>query len=211
VARANEGEGWGVDYLLDRGGFDGLGAGGALLPRDFADLEETYHTRIMREIVQLFGARLRAAHAAVADPAVGEAHGPPAARCLVHAAAGGRADGNGRVRASGAPGRGAPGRPSGHLRARARPVRRDPRRRGGHVTFLLGSMRGWQLAVIRQLALLYAASSRRSYTNDEGDAALMGEGIRNYSLAIMPERVLRRAFVPSQYWPRVYDPAPVPA
>jgi hypothetical protein len=55
VARANEGEGWGVDYLLDRGGFDGLGAGGTLQPRDFADLEETYHTRIMREIVHLFG------------------------------------------------------------------------------------------------------------------------------------------------------------
>ena len=55
VARANEGEGWGVDYLLDRGGFDGLGAGGTLQPRDFADLEETYHTRIMREIVRLFG------------------------------------------------------------------------------------------------------------------------------------------------------------
>ena len=42
VARANEGEGWGVDYLLDRGGFDGLGSGGQLQPRDFADLEETY-------------------------------------------------------------------------------------------------------------------------------------------------------------------------
>src|SRR5258705_12833335 len=28
VARANEGEGWGVEYLLDRGGFDGLGRGG---------------------------------------------------------------------------------------------------------------------------------------------------------------------------------------
>jgi len=25
IARAQEGEGWGVDYLLDRGGFDGLG------------------------------------------------------------------------------------------------------------------------------------------------------------------------------------------
>jgi len=55
VARANEGEGWGVDYLLDRGGFDGLGRAGRLQPRDFADLEETYHTRIMRDVVGLFG------------------------------------------------------------------------------------------------------------------------------------------------------------
>src|SRR5262249_37600719 len=55
VARANEGEGWGVAYLLDGGGLDGLGSGGRLQPRDFADLEETYHTRIMREVVRLFG------------------------------------------------------------------------------------------------------------------------------------------------------------
>ena len=35
----------------------------------------------------------------------------------------------------------------------------------------------------------------------------MRDGIRNYSLAIMPERVLRRAFVPAQYWPRAYGAA----
>src|SRR6185295_15970281 len=55
IARANEGEEWGVDYLLDRGGFQGLGKHGTLQPRDFADLEETYHTRIFKEIVALFG------------------------------------------------------------------------------------------------------------------------------------------------------------
>ena len=37
----------------------------------------------------------------------------------------------------------------------------------------------------------------------------MGDGIRHYSLAIMPERVLRRAFVPAQYWPSDYGTAPV--
>jgi hypothetical protein len=36
----------------------------------------------------------------------------------------------------------------------------------------------------------------------------MREGIRNYTLAIMPERVLRRAFVPLQYWPAAYGPPP---
>ena len=35
IARANEGEEWGVDYLLDRGGFQGLGKHGSLQPRDF--------------------------------------------------------------------------------------------------------------------------------------------------------------------------------
>ena len=55
IARANEGEEWGVDYLLDRGGFQGLGKHGTLQPRDFADLEETYHTRIFKEVVALFG------------------------------------------------------------------------------------------------------------------------------------------------------------
>ena len=81
----------------------------------------------------------------------------------------------------------------------------------GHVTFLLGSMRGWQLATIQRLALLYAESSRRSYTNDPGDATLMRDGIRNYTLAIMPERVLRRAFVPPQYWPAAYGAPPAAA
>jgi hypothetical protein len=74
----------------------------------------------------------------------------------------------------------------------------------GHVTFLLGSMRGWQLSTIRQLALGYAAWSRRSYSDDENDTAVMSRGIQNYSLDIMPERVLRRAFVPEQYWPAAY-------
>jgi hypothetical protein len=32
--------------------------------------------------------------------------------------------------------------------------------------------------------------------------------IRDYSLAMMPERVLRRAFVPRQYWPDAYGPYP---
>jgi hypothetical protein len=76
----------------------------------------------------------------------------------------------------------------------------------GHVTFLLGSMRGWQLRVIQRLALLFGATSRRGYSNDTADAAAMADGIRNYSLAIMPERVLRRAFVPAQYWPAAYGP-----
>jgi hypothetical protein len=81
----------------------------------------------------------------------------------------------------------------------------------GHVTFLLGSMRGWQLRIIQRLALLYAESSRRSYTNDPREAQLMHDGIRNYTLAIMPERVLRRAFVPAPYWPAAYGPAPATA
>jgi hypothetical protein len=78
----------------------------------------------------------------------------------------------------------------------------------GHVTFLLGSMRGWQLATIRSLALGYAAWSRRSYTHDSSDAAVLSTGIQNYSLDIMPERVLRRAFVPAPYWPATYGTQP---
>jgi hypothetical protein len=74
----------------------------------------------------------------------------------------------------------------------------------GHVTFLLGSMRGWQLKLIQRLALAFAESSRRGYTNDARDTAAMRHGIRDYTLAIMPERVLRRAFVPAQYWPAAY-------
>src|SRR5262249_34940693 len=81
----------------------------------------------------------------------------------------------------------------------------------GHVTFLLGCMRGWQLGVIQRLALAYAESSRRSYTDEPRDVALMREGLRNYSLAIMPERVLRRAFVPAQYWPLAYGAPPAEA
>ncbi len=211
VARANEGEGWGVDYLLDRGGFDGLGAGGRLQPRDFADLEETYHTRIMREVVQLFGVdyALRTPPWPIQQSVKLMAHLPRGASYMLLLA--------GELMGTVA---------FAHLARQGEALLADhpataARVRDlfdeilvdevGHVTFLLGSMRGWQLAVIRQLALLYAASSRRSYTNDTSDAALMGDGIRHYSLAIMPERVLRRAFVPAQYWPRDYGTAPVTA
>jgi len=211
VARANEGEGWGVDYLLDRGGFDGLGRGGRLLPRDFADLEETYHTRIMREVVRLFGLdyELRLPPWVVQQSVklmarlprqpsymlllAGELMGTVA---FAHMARQGE-----KLLA---------GHPAVCERVRLLldEILIDE---VGHVTFLLGSMRGWQLALIQRLALLYASSSRRGYTTDPVDVAAMQDGITNYTLAIMPERVLRRAFVPTQYWPAAYGPAPTVA
>ncbi|HSP98557.1 MAG TPA: hypothetical protein VL049_15145 [Candidatus Dormibacteraeota bacterium] len=211
VARANEGEGWGVDYLLDRGGFDGLGAGGTLQPRDFADLEETYHTRIMREIVQLFGLdyTLRVPPWPIQQSVKLMARLPRQASYMLLLA--------GELMGTVA---------FAHLARQGEELLADhpaiaARVRElldeilvdevGHVTFLLGSMRGWQLALIRRLALLYAASSRRGYANDAREAAVMNTGIRDYSLAIMPERVLRRAFVPTPYWPRAYGPPPVAA
>ncbi|MFN8643814.1 MAG: TetR/AcrR family transcriptional regulator [Candidatus Binatia bacterium] len=207
VARANEGEGWGVDYLLDRGGFDGLGTGGALQPRDFADLEETYHTRIMREIVALFGLdyALRTPPLAIRQSVQLMAHLPRQASYMLLLAgelmgtvAFARLAQQGETLLAGHPA----------VAARVRELLDEILvDEVGHVTFLLGSMRGWQLAVIRRLALLYAASSGRGYSNDAGDAAAMRDGIRHYSLAIMPERVLRRAFVPAPYWPHEYGAA----
>src|SRR5688572_27901732 len=40
IARCKEWVGWSIDYLLDRGGSQGLGGGGTLRPLHFADLEE---------------------------------------------------------------------------------------------------------------------------------------------------------------------------
>ena len=208
VARANEGEGWGVDYLLDRGGFDGLGKVGRLQPRDFADLEETYHTRIMREVVRLFGLQyeLRLPPRVVQQSVKLMARLPRQASYMLLLA--GELMGTvafahmarqGDKLLAGHPAVGE------RVRALLDEILIDE---VGHVTFLLGSMRGWQLAVIQRLALLYAESSRRSYTDDPGDAEVMRDGIRNYTLAIMPERVLRRAFVPPQYWPAAYGPPP---
>lgn len=211
VARANEGEGWGVDYLLDRGGFDGLGAGGALQPRDFADLEETYHTRIMREIVALFGLgyTLRRPPLAIQQSVKLMARLPRQASYMLLLA--GELMGTVAFAQLARQGEALlDGHPA--VAARVRELLDEILvDEVGHVTFLLGSMRGWQLALIRRLALLYAATSRRGYSNDAGDAAAMRDGIRHYSLAIMPERVLRRAFVPAQYWPREYGAAPVAA
>src|SRR5262245_10802692 len=211
VARANEGEGWGVDYLLDRGGFDGLGSGGQLQPRDFADLEETYHTRIMREVVRLFGLEyeLRMPPQVVQQSVKLMAHLPRQASYMLLLA--------GELMGTVA---------FAHMARQGEALLADhpaicARVRAlldeilidevGHVTFLLGSMRGWQLALIQRLALLYSESSRLGYTNDPRDVAFMREGIRNYTLAIMPDRVLRRAFVPAQYWPAAYGPAPAAA
>jgi hypothetical protein len=211
VARANEGEGWGVDYLLDRGGFDGLGSAGSLQPRDFADLEETYHTRIMREVVRLFGLEyeLRTPPWVLQQSVKLMAHLPRQASYMLLLAG----ELMGTV-AFGHMARQGESLLAGHpaICARVRDLLDEILiDEVGHVTFLLGSMRGWQLAVIQRLALLYAESSRRGYTNDPRDAAMMREGIQNYSLAIIPERVLRRAFVPAQYWPAAYGPAPAAA
>jgi hypothetical protein len=211
VARANEGEGWGVDYLLDRGGFDGLGSGGHLQPRDFADLEETYHTRIMREVVRLFGVdyALRTPPWVVQQSVKLMAHLPRQASYMLLLA--------GEIMGTVAFAHMAR---QGEALLAAHPAINERVQtlldeilidEVGHVTFLLGSMRGWQLAAIQRLALLYAESSRRGYTNDPRDAAIMRDGIRGYTLAIMPERVLRRAFVPAQYWPVQYGPAPAAA
>jgi hypothetical protein len=211
VARANEGEGWGVDYLLDRGGFDGLGSGGHLQPRDFADLEETYHTRIMREIVRLFGLEyeLRTPPWALQQSVKLMSRLPRGASYMLLLA--GELMGTVAFAHMARQGEALLG---GHpaicerVRSLLDEILIDE---VGHVTFLLGSMRGWQLAVIQRLALLYAASSRRGYTNEASEVRAMHEGIVNYSLAIMPERVLRRAFVPQRYWPAAYGPPPAAA
>jgi hypothetical protein len=74
----------------------------------------------------------------------------------------------------------------------------------GHVTYLLGSMGGLRLNFVRATAKAYQRYTRRSYykgMRDESVMAFMMQGIENYSLALFPERVLRRAFVPKEYWP----------
>lgn len=211
VARANEGEGWGVEYLLARGGFDGLGAGGRLQPRDFADLEETYHTRLLREVVRLFGVdyALRTPPWAVQQSVKLMAHLPQRASYMLLLA--GELMGTvafAHMARQGERLLGAQPALCARVRELLDEILVDE---VGHVTFLLGSMRGWQLDVIQRLALLFAASSRRGYSDDPRDADVLRDGIRNYSLAIMPERVLRRAFVPAQYWPAAYGEPPAVA
>ena len=204
VARANEGEGWGVNYLLDRGGFDGLGSGGTLLPRDFADLEEVYHTRILHEIVRLFGVHfeMRIPPVPVQQSVKVMARLPRQASYMLLAA--GEVMGTvafAHMAKMGEDLLASHPQMAAHVRELLDEILVDE---VGHVTFLLGSMRGWQLAMIRRLALMYAAWARRSYSGDAGEARVMTRGIENYTLALMPERVLRRAFVPAQFWPSAY-------
>jgi hypothetical protein len=74
----------------------------------------------------------------------------------------------------------------------------------GHVTYLLGSMNALQLSMVQRLAVLYLAGTSHSYLPAERvaeEAAILRRGIQDYSLAMFPERVLRRAFVPAEYWP----------
>jgi hypothetical protein len=206
VARANEGEGWGVEYLLDRGGFDGLGrGGGALAPRDFADLEETYHTRILRAVVNLFGVdyELRPPPRVIQDSVRLMAHLPRAASYMLLLA--------GELMGTVA---------FAHMQATGeRLLSQDDDMRAcirelldeimvdeiGHVTFLLGSMQGWQLGVVRGLARAYLAASNLGYYRDSpAEARAIRDGLENYSLGLFAERVVRRAFVPAAYWPAAY-------
>src|SRR5262245_38257786 len=204
IARANEGEEWGVDYLLDRGGFQGLGKHGTLQPRDFADLEETYHTRIFKEIVRLFGLdfELRPPPAQIQHSVKLMAYLPESLSFTLLAA--------GELMGTVA---------FLELAERAERLLRDhpavlTRVRDlldeilidevGHVTYLLGSMGPARLSVVRATAKGYQLYTRRSYyrgVRDEEVLRYMMRGIDNYSLSLFPERVLRRSFVPSAYWP----------
>ena len=204
IARANEGEEWGVDYLLDRGGFQGLGRHGTLQPRDFADLEETYHTRIFKEIVALFGLEfeLRPPPAPIQQSVKLMAYLPESLSFTLLAA--------GELMGTVA---------FLELAERAERLLRDEpavleRVRDlldeilidevGHVTYLLGSMGPARLSVVRATAKAYQRFTRRSYYHgmrDDAVIAYMMRGIENYSLALFPERVLRRSFVPRAYWP----------
>ena len=204
IARANEGEEWGVDYLLDRGGFQGLGKHGTLQPRDFADLEETYHTRIFKEIVALFGLdfELRPPPAPIQQSVKLMAYLPESLSFTLLAA--------GELMGTVA---------FLELAERAERLLKDhPALLGrvrelldeilidevGHVTYLLGSMGPARLSVVRATAKGYQRYTRRSYYKGMRDDAVvkyMMHGIDNYSLSLFPERVLRRAFVPAPYWP----------
>jgi hypothetical protein len=202
IARANEGEGWGVDYLLARGGFQGLGRGGVLKPRDFADLEETYHTRIFREIVRLFGLDFE-----MRDPPVPIQRSVkvmarlPERLSFILLAAGELMGTVAFLRLASWGDDLLAGHAAVQERVRALldEVLVDE---VGHVTYLLGSMSRFELSLVRRLALAYLAYSRRSYGGDHQESsAPVRAGIANYSLALFPERVLRRAFVPAPYWP----------
>jgi hypothetical protein len=204
IARANEGEGWGVDYLLDRGGFQGLGKHGTLQPRDFADLEETYHTRIFKEIVAFFGLdfELRPPPAPIQQSVKLMAHLPESLSFTLLAAGelmgtvaflelAERAE---RLLAD---------HPA--LLARIRDLLDEILiDEVGHVTYLLGSMGPARLSVVRATAKAYQRFTRRSYykgMRDDAVIAYMMRGIDNYSLSLFPPRVLRRAFVPAAYMP----------
>ncbi|MGH7895893.1 MAG: hypothetical protein ACREQL_14570 [Candidatus Binatia bacterium] len=205
IARANEGEEWGVDYLLDRGGFQGLGKRGTLQPRDFADLEETYHTRIFREIVRLFGLDFelrpppRSIQHSVKLMAV-----LPEALSFTLLAAGELMGTIAFLELAQRAERLLAGHPA--ILARIRDLLDEILiDEVGHVTYLLGSMGGVRLAVVRETAKAYHRYTRRGYyrgMRDDSVVAFMRHGLENYSLGLFPERVLRRAFVPDPYWPR---------
>ena len=73
------------------------------------------------------------------------------------------------------------------------------------MTYLLGSMGPVRLALVRETAKASQRVTRRGYyagMRDDSVIKFMLDGIENYSLALFPERVLRRAFVPDAYRPR---------
>src|SRR5262245_8865080 len=203
LAHINEGEEWGVNYLLGRGGFQGLGNGRALKPRDFADLEETYHTRVLRMVVQLFGVdfTLREPPAPVRLSVKMMARLPERPSFLLLAA--GELMGTvNLLRLM---------RVADELFAHHREMHERTLElldeilidEIGHVTYLLASMGRLGLALVRRLALVYLAGSHRGYGGRQSEpaTAVIRDGLENYNLGLFPERVLRRAFVPAQYWP----------
>jgi hypothetical protein len=210
VARANEGEGWGVDYLLDRGGFDGLAADN-LQPRDFADLEEDLPHRIMREIVRLFGLEytLRTPPWPIQQSVKLMAHLPQQAAYMLLLAgelmgtvAFAQLARQGEALLAGHPAIGA---------RRARAARRNPRRRGRarHLSPRLdaglaaGADSPPRPALRRELAPRYATSPRSGGDERRHSRTTRWRSCRSACCAAPSS--------PPAYWPTVYGPRPVTA
>ena len=200
VARANEGEAWGVDYLLGRTAERSQSdPEWKPTPRDVADLQETYHTRTLADIVGLFGdLRFRISQpdpvVAALVKAISIVPGPVRSVLLV------TGEIVGAVAFLDLSNQGAL-----LLEDESADLRRAVQElldsiltdEIGHITSLLASMNSVQMRAVRCLIPIVGRGVALSYgRNVAEETARRRELLKQFSLSIFPAHVVARSFLP---------------
>lgn len=200
LARANEGEAWGVDYLLKRTAVhSATDSTWTPTARDIADLEEVYHSRTLAQLVGLFGGlqfsgREPAPLVAVLIRVM--ALMPQAIRHvlllsgeIIGAIVFLDMSNHGRSLIE--------DKPHELTNAVGELLDEILADEIGHVTSLLASMNELQMRAVKVIFPLIGKAIAYSYAKDlREESARRRIMIDHFSLSLFPERILKRSFIP---------------
>lgn len=202
TAKVNATEKWGIDYHLHHHGIDGAGGKRHLSVRTFAELEEIYHTELLKEVVARFGVRFVMATPpeSIQRSVIAMSRLPNAVSYPMTLA--------GEIIGS-----------CGFLEILERAEQllvEDPATMATvcdmleeivvdevtHVAILLASLNRAQLDIMRIAIppMVGVMAKNHAWTQTARDSSITRR-VENFSFEIFPERILKRAFIPREYLP----------